>query len=137
MNTGKLGVSTQGDDNDPMSPAEISYRILAYTSLGLAIAGIVLPLLPTTPFVLLAAWAAGRSSPAFHNWLHSHRTFGPVIENWQTHRAVPLRAKWLTGAMLATSWSILYVSGAPAALLAALGVFFCGLIAFISTRPSL
>lgn len=136
MNTGKLGVPTQGDDNAPMSPAEISYRILAYTSLGLAIAGIVLPLLPTTPFVLLAAWAAGRSSPAFRDWLHSHRTFGPIIENWQTHRAIPARAKWFAGAMLATSWSILFASGALTALLAALGIFFCGLLAFIFTRPS-
>lgn len=114
----------------------IGYRLLAYTSLGLAVAGIALPLLPTTPFVLLAAWSAGRGSPAFHRWLHDHHVFGPIIENWKTHRAVPLKAKWLASVMLLSSWSILFASSAPAPLLIGLAVFFCGLIIFLFTRPS-
>ncbi|BES72781.1 hypothetical protein RE428_37990 [Marinobacter nanhaiticus D15-8W] len=126
----------QGDPIGLMSPGLIGYRILAYTSLGLAIAGIVLPLLPTTPFVLLAAWSAGRSSPEFHRWLHNHRTFGPIIENWKTRRAVPMRAKWLACAMLLLSWGMLFASGASIWLLAGLAVFFCGLLVFLFTRPS-
>ncbi len=136
MITVKLTIPTQSDYTETMSLSLIGYRILAYTSLSLAIAGIVLPLLPTTPFVLLAAWSAGRGSPEFHRWLHNHRTFGPIIENWQTHRAVPVRAKWLACAMLLTSWSILFASGASMWLLAGLGVFFCGLLVFLFTRPS-
>lgn len=119
-----------------MGPGLLGYRLLAYTSLGLAVAGIVLPLLPTTPFVLLAAWSAGRGSPEFQRWLQRHHLFGPIIENWQTHRAVPLKAKWLATAMLISSWSILLASSAPVPLLTGLAVFFCGLIIFLFTRPS-
>ncbi|MFC4259188.1 YbaN family protein [Marinobacter lacisalsi] len=113
-----------------------AYRVLAYISLSLGVAGIALPLLPTTPFVLLAAWCASRSSPAFAAWLHEHQTFGPVIRNWRDKRAVPLQAKWLAGAMLLFSWVVLWWSGLPAAALVLTGVFFMGLVAFLFTRPT-
>ncbi len=112
------------------------YRVLAYISLSLGVAGIVLPLLPTTPFVLLAAWCASRSSPAFEAWLHEHRTFGPIIRNWRDNRAVPAKAKWLAGALLASSWTMLWLAAAPVAVLVLTGVFFTGLVVFLLTRPS-
>lgn len=112
------------------------YRILAYVCLGLGILGIVLPLLPTTPFVLLAAWCASRSSPAFEAWLHHHRTFGPVIQNWQEKRAVPARAKWMAGVLLLSSWAMLFLSGMPAIGLVLAGLFFSGIVVFLFTRPS-
>ena len=61
-------------------PGKTGFRILAYMSVGLAAAGVVLPLLPTTPFVILAAFFASKSSPAFARWLEDHPTFGPAIE---------------------------------------------------------
>lgn len=112
------------------------YRVLAYISLSLGVAGIALPLLPTTPFVLLAAWCASRSSPAFEAWLHDHRTFGPVIRNWRDQQAVPVQAKWLALAMLAVSWSLLWLATMPPLVLAVTGVFFTGLVIFLFTRPS-
>lgn len=112
------------------------YRLLAYISLSLGVAGIALPLLPTTPFVLLAAWCASRSSPAFEAWLHDHRTFGPVIRNWRERQAVPAQAKWLALAMLVLSWSLLWLAAMPALVLAVTGVFFTGLVTFLFTRPS-
>ncbi len=66
---------------------------LAITSLALGVIGIVLPGLPTTPFVLLAAFAAARGSPRLHTWLRAHRVFGPMIIDWQREGAVSLRAK--------------------------------------------
>ncbi|YCO04563.1 YbaN family protein [Vibrio sp. VNB-15] len=59
----------------------------------LGIAGIVLPLLPTTPFILLASACFMRGSPAFHRWLHEHKTFGPLLDNWHQHRAVTRKVK--------------------------------------------
>ncbi|CAM3687328.1 Inner membrane protein YbaN [Vibrio aerogenes CECT 7868] len=59
-----------------------------FLSLGLGVLGIFLPLLPTTPFVLLASACFMRSSPRFHRWLLNHAVFGPVIKNWQTRRAI-------------------------------------------------
>ncbi|EPN8461219.1 hypothetical protein AUQ44_04370 [Vibrio cidicii] len=68
-------------------------NIVGGLSLCLGIAGIVLPLLPTTPFILLASACFLRSSPRFHYWLHSHKTFGPILTNWQQHRAVTPQVK--------------------------------------------
>ncbi|MEF1326326.1 YbaN family protein [Vibrio sp. M260121] len=59
----------------------------------LGIAGIVLPLLPTTPFILLASACFMRGSPTFHRWLHDHNTFGPMLENWHKNRAVTRKVK--------------------------------------------
>lgn len=59
----------------------------------LGIVGIFLPLLPTTPLVLLAAACFARSSPRFHDWLLANRTFGPLIREWETHRAIPYKTK--------------------------------------------
>jgi len=67
-------------------------------SLSLGAVGVFVPLLPTTPFVLLAAYAFARSSERWHNWLLQHRIFGPMIANWREHGAISRRAK--TCAML-------------------------------------
>lgn len=112
------------------------YRILAYISLAFGILGVALPLLPTTPFVLLAAWSASRSSPAFEAWLLGHPTFGPMIHNWRQNRAIPVRAKWAAGAMLIASWVMLFLMGMPLAVLIMTGLFFSGLVVFLCTRPS-
>jgi len=112
------------------------YRILAYFSLILAFAGILLPLLPTTPFVLLAAWCAGRGSPAFAAWLDNHQRFGPLLEGWRAQRAVPLSAKVLAPAMMALSWTLLFLAGMSPVVLVILGLFFAGLTGFLVTRPS-
>jgi uncharacterized membrane protein YbaN (DUF454 family) len=59
----------------------------------LGVIGIFLPLLPTTPFMLLAAACFARSSRRFHDWLLANRTFGPLIREWEKHRAIPRRTK--------------------------------------------
>ena len=72
-------------------------------SLLLGIIGIVLPVLPTTPFVLLAAACWARASPRFHSWLHRHPYFGSMVQNWEEKRAVPRRAKYLAYTMMTAS----------------------------------
>jgi uncharacterized membrane protein YbaN (DUF454 family) len=74
-------------------------RVLAVLSLGLAFAGVVTPGLPTTEFVLLAAWAAARSSPRLHAWILRHRVFGPLLRHWQAGM-LPRRAKWAATASM-------------------------------------
>lgn len=69
-------------------------------SLATGVVGIVLPLLPTTPFVLLAAFCFSRGSARCEQWLISHPRFGPMIADWREHRAVPLRAKQLSAVMM-------------------------------------
>ena len=86
-------------------------------SLGLAVLGIFLPLLPTTPFLLLAAACYARSSRRFSNWLSSNRFFGKFIKNYQEGKGVPLKLKafsilllWITiGCSVAFAVQILAV----------------------------
>lgn len=66
---------------------------LGWLAIVLGILGIVLPLLPTTPFMLLAAWCFARSSPRFHDWLLCRSPFGRYIRHWQQHRGMPPGAK--------------------------------------------
>lgn len=67
--------------------------IFGWISVVLATLGVVLPLLPTTPFLLLAAWCFARSSPRFHYWLLYRSWFGSYLRHWQEHRALPPGAK--------------------------------------------
>jgi uncharacterized membrane protein YbaN (DUF454 family) len=67
--------------------------IIGWIAVVLGTLGVVLPLLPTTPFILLAAWCFARSSPRFHDWLLYRSWFGGYLRHWQKHRAMPPGAK--------------------------------------------
>lgn len=67
--------------------------IVGWLAVTLATLGVVLPLLPTTPFLLLAAWCFARSSPRFHDWLLYRSWFGSYLRYWQEHRGLPPGAK--------------------------------------------
>lgn len=73
------------------------------TSLLLGLIGIFLPLLPTTPFVLLAAFCFSRGSMRCEAWLLNHPRLGPMVRDWRANRAVPLRAKQIATLMMALS----------------------------------
>lgn len=93
---------------------------------ALGLAGIFLPLLPTTPLILLAAACFARSSRRFHDWLLANRTFGPLIREWEQHRSIPRRTKlYAIGLMSLTLGVSIVFFVEPAwlkALLAALGL---------------
>ena len=74
-----------------------------FIALGLGIAGIFLPVLPTTPFILLAAACFARSHRRFHDWLLAHRLFGPMIDEWQRYHSIPYRAKIIAIATMAVT----------------------------------
>lgn len=62
---------------------------IGITSVALGAIGVFLPLLPTTPFILLALWCFARSSERFHNWLMQHPNFGPLITQWHSDEGIP------------------------------------------------
>lgn len=70
-------------------------------ALALGVVGVFLPLLPTTPFVLLAAACFSRGSTRCERWLLGHRVFGPMVRDWRRHRAIPRRARQLAFVMMA------------------------------------
>ena len=109
--------------------------LLAYVSLGLGLVGIVLPGLPTVPFVLLAAFAAARGSQRLHAWLLAHRRFGPVIRDWEEQGAVSRRAKRLATAMMVASAVIMFFT-APKIWMAAMGTAIMAVVAlWLWRRP--
>jgi len=74
--------------------ARVLLHCFAVLCLVLGLIGVVLPGMPTTVFILMAAWAAARSSPRLHAWLRNHRIFGPLLRNWENGSTVSRRAKW-------------------------------------------
>lgn len=108
-------------------------RVLWLTAGTLALAagvvGIFLPLLPTTPLVLLAAWCFSRGSRRWEAWLLGHPRFGPMVRDWRRHRAIPLRAKQMAFVMMAVSSAIAWwampasLGWLPAAICAAVAAW--------------
>ena len=70
-----------------------AFRVLGFLFLGLGVVGVFLPLLPATPFVLLAAACFARSSEKWHRWMLANSTFGPMIRNWEQNRCISWRVK--------------------------------------------
>jgi hypothetical protein len=93
---------------------------------GLGVLGLFLPVLPTTPFLLLAAACYARASSRFYNWLLNNRTFGPTIREWRRYRSIPYRTKSTAIALMALTLasSIVFFVRNPALQMAltALGV---------------
>ena len=74
-------------------PKRIFLIILGLLALGLGTVGVILPILPTTPFILIAAYCFVRSSARLHNWIMNHRRFGPMIRKYQEGKGLTLRVK--------------------------------------------
>lgn len=112
------------------------YLALACLCIGLGMLGIVIPGLPTTPFLLLAAWAAARSSPRLHAWLFNHRWFGPPLRNWQRERAIATRVKLFAVALLVFSWVVLAWQTDSLIVPIITGILFVSVGTFLLTRPA-
>jgi uncharacterized protein len=113
------------------------YLTLGWLSVGLGILGIVMPLFPTTPFLLVAVWAFSKSSPALAEKIRQHPIAGPYVRDWQDAGVIPAKAKFLAVTMMATMLAYLHfgttmppwIQALVAAVLAATSVY-------ILTRPS-
>lgn len=111
------------------------FAVLAYLFAALALLGIAIPGLPTTPFVLLAAWAASRGSSRMHDWLVTHPQLGPALAHWREERAVAFRPKVVAIGFLALSWTIMLWRGASPWVLVLLAALFSAVGSFVATRP--
>lgn len=113
----------------------ILWAVCGGVALALGVLGVVLPLLPTTPFVLLAAWCFARSSPRLHNWLVTHPRLGPMIRDWNEHGAIPPRAKRMALLAIGAAFLLSVAIGLRWEALLAQGVVLCAVVTFIMTRP--
>ena len=112
-----------------------TWLVVGILALALGGLGVVLPLLPTTPFVLLAAFAFANSSERMHRWLMEHNIFGPLIANWQRYGAISLSTKVLSLLSMAAVLVISLLIAVPTYIIVvqALVVGACSL--FIISRP--
>lgn len=92
--------------NSPM--VRWTFVTLGWIFFILGIIGILLPVMPTAPFILLAAGCWARSSRRFHFWLINHKYFGKYVRDWEENHAVPRYAKWLASIMMAISTAMLF-----------------------------
>ena len=116
-------------------PVRILWMILGLVSVALAVLGSFLPLLPTVPFLLLAAFAFARSSPRLENWLLTHKSFGPLIRNWRANGSIDRRTKKLSVAVMIATFGLSLALGASTTVLIIQAVVLTCAGTFVVTRP--
>jgi uncharacterized protein len=141
---GRSGVQMDRPPGDVAEPGRPRFRSqvqrlvllgCAWIFLVIGIAGIFLPLLPGTLFLILAAACFTRSSPAFEAWLLDHPRLGPPVRQWRASGVIPRRAKWLACVSLVVSWCILLLTDAPRLVIAGCFLVFVAVALYIVSRP--
>lgn len=116
--------------------ARLTWLFVGCLSLSLGALGVALPLLPTTPFILVAAFAFSRSSNRLHNWLVNHDVFGSLIDNWQRYGAISKRAKAVSVASMVVLLAISLAMAGPTVAVILQTVVLGAAALFILTRPA-
>ncbi len=108
---------------------------LGYISLAVGAAGAMLPLLPATPFLILALYGFSRGSPRVESWLLAHPRWGPLLRDWRHERAISRGAKKTSLALILGTPLVTWLLGAGPFVLAAQSVVLICVGLFIATRP--
>ena len=120
-----------------MSRFRLIYLVIGWVMLGLGAAGAVLPLLPTTPFLLAAAWCFGRSSPRLTAWLLAHPVLGKPLQAWQREGAISTPTKLLAVAGMVIGYGLtMHFSELGLVPAGGLALLLLSVAIFIVTRPS-
>lgn len=109
---------------------------LGLVCVALAVMGVVLPLMPTTIFLIIAAYAFARSSERLHTWLLSNPVFGPVIKDWEAHRAISTSAKVLALISMALVIAVSIWLDVPVWVIAVQTIILGSVAAYLVTRPT-
>ena len=115
--------------------ARLVTLILAYFFLALAILGILLPGLPTVPFLILTAWFAAKGSDRLHSWLYAHPHLGKLLIDWEQQGAVSRTSKAIAVLMLIASWVVMYHRLDNVWGLAGIAVLFISIATYLASRP--
>ena len=117
-------------------PRRAFWLAVGFAALAVGAIGVVLPVLPTTPFVIVAAFAFGKSDPRLEAWLVSSRLFGPMIADWREHGAIAPRFKAMAIVMMAVVFLISVAMSVSPLVLIVQAVCMSGAAAYILSRPS-
>ena len=117
------------------SGIKVLWLLAGLASVAIGAIGVVVPLLPTTPFLLVAAFAFARSSARLDNWLREHRSFGPLIENWHREGSIDRKVKRTAIIVILITPVITWLFGVPLWLIAGQLAVLSAAAIFILTRP--
>ena len=112
------------------------YFTIGWLATGLGVIGAFLPVMPTTPFLIVAVWAFSRSSPRLKNWLYHHPQYGTTIRNWFEHGAVGMRVKIFAIITMSMSIPIVYVLTNSLLIVSVQTGVLVLVGAFLMSRPS-
>jgi uncharacterized protein len=113
----------------------VAWNIAGGVALLLGLIGVILPVLPTTPFVLLAAFCFSNGSQRMRHWLVTHAVFGPLIADWEAHGSIPRPVKRLACTVMAGVFAISLFAGVATTVLIIQAICLGGAAAYVLTRP--
>lgn len=116
-------------------PRILFWRFVGLVALLLGLVGLFLPIMPTVPFVLVAAWAASKGWPELERYLLTHKHFGPPIRNWRERGAISRSTKSITTLMFCGSLSMVWLLPFGRELQTALSVFMVIAVIWLWSRP--
>ncbi len=113
------------------------YFSLGWLFFAIGILAAFIPVIPTTPFMILALWAFSKSSKRFHHWLYHHRIFGPALQKWDQYQVIPLVAKiFAISAMLISLLYLIFYSGVNHWIILSAAIFMTVAAVYILSKPS-
>lgn len=113
----------------------VIWRILGFTSVGIGVLNAFIPLMPTTVFLLVGAWALGKGSPVWRAKLLAHPKYGRALRDWDDGKRVSRRGKYLAAASMMISWVILVVWRGVNPWTLGVAALLAGIAIWLWTRP--
>lgn len=108
---------------------------LGFLFIGLGFIGIIIPGIPTTPFLLLSAWFFSKSSSFLENWLINHKIFGPLIRDWNKYKSISRKSKIIAVIIIIPTFAFSIYSSLNTIIDILLGITCISLCTYLISRP--
>ncbi len=135
-----MNQDNRSPNDDARSPlaggARLVWLTVGWVCVAIGVVGLILPLLPGFPFLIIALWAFSKSSERFHHWLYTHEVYGPPLRSWNRYRVIPPKAKLTATVAMALALVILVVTGADLTIVLVVAGILAVCAAYVLSRPN-